>query len=161
LSLPRVLLMPKDRIVLDVLHRYPPLRELVLETVHRNGGCAGNHCRDARAVLTGGNDHSDDDGAEEEIARLFAGAARTWLFDCGQSTQLSVQHTPSIRPGRISLIFVTHCHGNHSFSLPGLLCLMGTDRTRDNPPVKIYGQRFMSTKVLKAFQSCILILSSK
>lgn len=63
----------------------------------------------------------------------------TWLFDCGESTQLSIQRTTSIKPGKISKIFITHCHGDHSFGLPGLLCLMGTDRDRDSPPVDIYG----------------------
>ncbi len=71
-----------------------------------------------------------------------AGVSGTWLFDCGQSTQLSMQRTPFIRPGRISLIFAMHCHNDYSFGLPGLLFLMGTDRTRDNPPVKIYGQKY-------------------
>eukprot|EP00578_Thalassiosira_sp_NH16_P007973 CAMPEP_0181123490 /NCGR_PEP_ID=MMETSP1071-20121207/25931_1 /TAXON_ID=35127 /ORGANISM="Thalassiosira sp., Strain NH16" /LENGTH=686 /DNA_ID=CAMNT_0023208643 /DNA_START=430 /DNA_END=2490 /DNA_ORIENTATION=- len=62
----------------------------------------------------------------------------TWIFDCGESTQLSIQRTSSIKPGKISKIFITHCHGDHSFGLPGLLCLMGTDRDRDAPPVEIY-----------------------
>jgi ribonuclease BN (tRNA processing enzyme) len=52
-----------------------------------------------------------------------------------------MQRTPSIRPGRISLIFVMHCHSDHSFGLSGLLCLMGTNRMGDDPPVEIYGQK--------------------
>ena len=54
-------------------------------------------------------------------------------------TQLQIQRTGSIRPGKISKIFITHAHGDHSFGLPGLLCIMGQDRDRDGPPLEIYG----------------------
>jgi hypothetical protein len=83
----------------------------------------------------------DNSGGGGERRGGGVGAAGTWLFDCGQLTQLSVQRTPSKRPRRISLIFVTHCHGNHSFGLPGLLCLIGTNRRRVDPPVEIYRQK--------------------
>lgn len=62
-----------------------------------------------------------------------------WVFDCGESTQLQVQRTGSVKPGKITKIFITHAHGDHSFGLPGLLCIMGQDRDRNSPPVEIYG----------------------
>jgi hypothetical protein len=71
-SPPWVLLTPKDRIVLDVLGCYPPLRESVLACRNGGGTGTGNHRGDAGAILAGGNDRGDDNGAEEEIARLFA-----------------------------------------------------------------------------------------
>lgn len=53
--------------------------------------------------------------------------------------QLQAQRTNRIRPGKVTKIFLSHAHGDHTFGLPGLLCLMGQDRDRDSPPVDIYG----------------------
>jgi ribonuclease Z len=68
--------------------------------------------------------------------------------------QLQIQRTTSIKPSKITKIFITHAHGDHSFGLPGLLCVMGNgNQNRDmnlqqnrNPgntnevqPIEIYG----------------------
>lgn len=45
-----------------------------------------------------------------------------------------------IKPSRISKIFVTHAHGDHTFGLPGIMCLMGMEREQfEDVPVDIYG----------------------
>ena len=58
---------------------------------------------------------------------------------CCHLLQLQAQRTNRVRPGKVSKIFLTHAHGDHTFGLPGLMCLMGQDRDRDSPPLDIYG----------------------
>lgn len=59
-----------------------------------------------------------------------------WLFDCGEATQHQLLHS-TIKPKKITKIFITHLHGDHIFGLPGFLSsrafLGGTD------PVDLYG----------------------
>ncbi len=76
---PRVLLTPKDRIVLNLLCRYPPLRESVLEAARWNGSSTGNHQGETSAILAGGNDSGNDDRAEKEITCLFADNVLSFL----------------------------------------------------------------------------------
>eukprot|EP00571_Detonula_confervacea_P002825 CAMPEP_0172328084 /NCGR_PEP_ID=MMETSP1058-20130122/60165_1 /TAXON_ID=83371 /ORGANISM="Detonula confervacea, Strain CCMP 353" /LENGTH=747 /DNA_ID=CAMNT_0013045181 /DNA_START=739 /DNA_END=2982 /DNA_ORIENTATION=- len=228
-SSPKFNLTPKDRIVLDVIKRYPPLHESLLDAALQNnydlqieeitkenieqcnlsglnydipigigendirhlhhpmvknvtqsdmdvvfigtasctpGMTRGVSCTALRLNWRGGRvlDDRDDNMSSKKkkeqkkkeqeqkqkqqqnkkgnsYVEARGPTTGTWLFDCGESTQLSIQRTPSIKPSKISKIFLTHCHGDHSFGLPGLLCLMGTDRDRSDatPPVEIYG----------------------
>ncbi|AXH99095.1 ribonuclease Z [Sporosarcina sp. PTS2304] len=59
-----------------------------------------------------------------------------WLFDCGEATQHQLLYS-TIKPKKITKIFITHLHGDHIFGLPGFLssrAFLGGD-----DPVDLYG----------------------
>lgn len=70
----------------------------------------------------------------------------TWVFDVGEGTQVKIQQSV-IKPSRIRKIFITHLHGDHSFGLPGFLCLLGQAAMEERTgtgggtiePIDVYG----------------------
>lgn len=61
-----------------------------------------------------------------------------WLFDCGEGTQHQILRT-TLKPRKITKIFITHMHGDHIYGLPGLLSSRGFQGGED--PVTVYGPK--------------------
>ena len=61
------------------------------------------------------------------------------MIDSGESTQIQLMKS-SIKPGKITKLFITHLHGDHVFGLPGLMCTISANRVKDElKPLEIYG----------------------
>lgn len=54
------------------------------------------------------------------MLNLLAESNELWLFDCGEATQHQLLNS-TLKPRKITTIFITHLHGDHLFGLPGLL----------------------------------------
>ena len=63
-------------------------------------------------------------------AAVFSAGGRSILLDCGEGTQLAL-HRHHVNPMKLTLVALTHYHGDHILGLPGLLQTLDTmGRTR-------------------------------
>ncbi|WP_057896676.1 ribonuclease Z [Liquorilactobacillus oeni] len=63
-----------------------------------------------------------------------------WLFDVGEGTQHQILRT-TIKPRKISRIFITHLHGDHIFGLPGFLSSRSFQGAEKLGQLTIYGPK--------------------
>src|SRR5699024_7471552 len=98
---------------------------------------------------TGAGIPSKERNVTSILLNLTAEINELWMFDCGEATQHQLLHT-TLKPRKISKIFVTHLHGDHIFGLPGFLSsrsFLGAE----NDPLTIYGppgiRRFIETSL--------------
>ncbi|MDR0297483.1 MAG: ribonuclease Z [Streptococcaceae bacterium] len=74
-----------------------------------------------------------------------------WLFDCGEGTQHQILRT-TLRPRKITKVFITHLHGDHIFGLPGFLASRNFQASEEEgqTDLEMYGPVGLKNYVLSA-----------
>ncbi len=95
---------------------------------------------------TGAGSPSKQRNVASVALKLLEELNEIWLFDVGEATQHQILQT-TIRPRKVTKIFITHLHGDHIFGLPGFLSSRSFQG--GNEPLTIYGpvgiKRFVTT----------------
>ena len=59
----------------------------------------------------------------------------------------------TMKPSKVTKIFITHSHGDHCFGLPGMLCLLGQSNDREQGKVvEIFGPRVSVEELFRPAQ---------
>ena len=72
------------------------------------------------------------------VLDLLAEKNELWLFDCGEATQHQLLYT-TLKPRKVTKIFISHLHGDHIFGLPGFLSSRSFQDGTE--PLTIYGPK--------------------
>ncbi|MDK6233603.1 ribonuclease Z [Aerococcus sanguinicola] len=73
-----------------------------------------------------------------------------WLFDCGEATQQQILQT-TLKPGKVSRVFITHLHGDHLYGLPGFLSSRSFQGGAERP-LTVYGPKGLKQYVWTALK---------
>ncbi|MFJ7733956.1 ribonuclease Z [Lysinibacillus sp. NPDC097231] len=97
---------------------------------------------------TGAGMPSKERNTSALMVKLLDEVGEMWLFDCGEATQHQILHT-SLKPRKVTKIFITHLHGDHIFGLPGFLSsrsFQGGDE-----PLTIFGPKGLQQWIEQTF----------
>ena len=93
---------------------------------------------DIQFLGTGAGQPSKARNVSSLALKLLDEINEVWLFDCGEGTQNRILET-TIRPRKVSKIFITHLHGDHIFGLPGFLSSRAFQANEEQTDLEIYG----------------------
>src|SRR5699024_12638336 len=72
------------------------------------------------------------------VLDLLAEKNELWLFDCGEATQHQLLYT-TLKPRKVTKIFISHVHGDHIFGLTGFLSRRSFQDGTE--PLTLYGRK--------------------
>lgn len=98
---------------------------------------------------TGAGSPSKQRNVASVALKLLEELNEIWLFDAGEATQHQILRT-TIRPRKVTKIFVTHLHGDHIFGLPGFLSSRSFQG--GNESLTIYGPVGIKRFIMTALQ---------
>lgn len=79
------------------------------------------------------------------MLKLLDESNEMWMFDCGEATQHQILKT-TLKPRKVSKIFITHLHGDHIFGLAGFLS--SRSHQGGDQPLTIYGPKGIKDYIL-------------
>ncbi|EGV01098.1 metallo-beta-lactamase domain protein [Streptococcus oralis SK313] len=106
---------------------------------------------DIQFLGTGAGQPSKARNVSSLALRLLDEINEVWLFDCGEGTQNRILET-TIRPRKVSKIFITHLHGDHIFGLPGFLSSRAFQANEEQTDLEIYGPQGIKSFVLTSLR---------
>ena len=100
---------------------------------------------------TGAGQPSKARNVSSLVLKLLEEINEVWMFDCGEGTQHQILET-TIKPRKISKIFITHLHGDHIFGLPGFLSSRSFQANEEQTDLAIYGPKGIKNFVLSSLR---------